>query len=73
MGYEDFCREKNCIMYPTKVRVHSIENPSDWIKQQKLIAESYCARKCPYTNQDFLEWLKAKEPSYLAKKLFGMM
>jgi hypothetical protein len=70
--YDDFCKEKDCVMYFTKIRVNSVENPSDLLKHQKLIAESFCTRKCQYTREDFLEWMKTKEPSFLTRKLFGM-
>jgi hypothetical protein len=70
---EDFCREKECIIQPTKVRIAFVENPSSLILKQRQIVESYCTRQCPYTRLDFLEWLKAKEPSYLAKKLFDIV
>jgi hypothetical protein len=69
--YDDFCKEKDCMMYQTKLRINSVESPSDLLKHQKLIAESFCMRKCQYTRENFLEWMETKEPSYLAKKLFG--
>jgi hypothetical protein len=70
---DDFCKEKGCLIYPTKMRVNSVENPSNLIKHQKLTTELYCREKYSYTNQDFLEWLPAKEPSYRARKLFRMI
>ena len=66
---DDFCKEKDCLIYPTKVKVNSLGNSPDLLNR-KLIVESYCVRKCLYTRQDFMEWLQAKDPSYLARKLF---
>jgi len=69
--YEDFCKEKRCFLYSTRVRVNSVENPSDLIIKQRQIIEAQCRQKCPYTEQEFREWLETKQPFYSFKKLFN--
>ncbi len=71
--YNDFCKEKDCFLYPTRIKVETAENPSSLILKQRQIVEAHCRQKCQYTRRDFLEWLKTKEPSYLAKKLFEVI
>jgi len=68
---DDFCREKDCLIYPTKEKFNSLGNSPDLLNR-RLVVEFFCNRRCLYTRLEFLEWLKAKEPSYLAKKLFDI-
>jgi hypothetical protein len=58
---EDFCREKCVVYQKTVMRSEGYKIP-ELIEQQKQKISLYCQENCSHTREEFIEWMKARQP-----------